>query len=820
MKRNLIILWVLSLTFFGCYPDEKSNIGDAGNDLNNDIEQQDLQSNNPEILKIEPYKGPVEGGTKVTIKGINFEQGLEVLFGFNNAQDIEINEDGTCIYCLTPPGINVGPVTVIVRNPSGAAAQVVGGFTYTASDEINIQWCNLQFPSQTTVKKGQESEYIYGRVFVPGVTNGTGQGADIISQVGYGPVDVEPEGSGKWLWYIADYNTDTGMTDPNDKTTDEYYAHLTINKAGIYNYAYRFSSDGGANWTYCDLDSSDNGFSLSQAGEITVEETELPFVDRCQLLNPASIEVDSDVSSESIYGKVYEESVTEVSGRGAGIIGQIGFGPDGTEPSGNDWNWNTADYYSDIDGNNSGDKTDDEYATTLKITNPGIYDFAYRFSIDGGINWLYCDLDGSDNGYNPDQAGALIVNAPQDPEVDWCILETPPEISITAGNQTQPIYGRVHEDNITQGSGQGQGLDIQLGWGPSSETDPNSSNLWQWIDAEYNVDTDGRENDEYVASITPPGEGDFVYAYRTKLTGTDNWLLCDLDGSANGFSMTEAGKLTVYQESVVLVDWCNLHYPVDINVVAGQKSENIYGWVYKAGVTPGVGQGSQISGQFGYGPSGTDPSNNDGWIWNNASYLGDVDGLSPGDKANDEYVVTITEDTMGTYDAAYRFTMDNENWIYCDLDGGEYTYNNTGKLHVTGPSVDWCQMEGPSNLNLLQNQISDPVTALVYKASVTSGVGQGADILGQICYGPLNWSPEAGNWLCFDGSYAGDVDGLSSGDLANDRWQATLTISTIGDYNYLFRFSIDGGATWTYCDLDPAAGYLLANAGVVTVTQQ
>ena len=40
----------------------------------------------------------------------------------------------------------------------------------------------------------------------------------------------------------------------------------------------------------------------------------------------------------------------------------------------------------------------------------GTYDFAYRFSLDGGLGYYYCDGNGSDDGYAAAQAGNMTVN--------------------------------------------------------------------------------------------------------------------------------------------------------------------------------------------------------------------------------------------------------------------------------------------------------------------------------------------------------------------------------------------------------------------------
>jgi hypothetical protein len=82
----------------------------------------------------------------------------------------------------------------------------------------------------------------------------------------------------------------------------------------------------------------------------------------------------------------------------------VGYGPDGTDPDGNpDWVWVKADFNVDA-GNN------DEFRGQLLPEAVGVYDYAYRYSTTGGSIWIYADLDGTGNDYDPAQAGDLTVN--------------------------------------------------------------------------------------------------------------------------------------------------------------------------------------------------------------------------------------------------------------------------------------------------------------------------------------------------------------------------------------------------------------------------
>ena len=126
-------------------------------------------------------------------------------------------------------------------------------------------------------------------------------------------------------------------------------------------------------------------------------------------------------SSEQVYGWIFHEGTTQGEGQGAGVQGQVGVGPDGDIPEGSaEWVWTDAGYYGDKDGLSEGDQANDEYLGSFTApSDAGSYDYAYRFSVDGGGTWTYCDAGGdeggecegagSDDGYSSDDAGQLTV---------------------------------------------------------------------------------------------------------------------------------------------------------------------------------------------------------------------------------------------------------------------------------------------------------------------------------------------------------------------------------------------------------------------------
>jgi glycosidase len=107
--------------------------------------------------------------------------------------------------------------------------------------------------------------------------------------------------------------------------------------------------------------------------------------------------------TENIYGQVWIDGVTSQPGPTEGLLAQAGYGPDGSSPEGNpDWIW--VDTVFNVDAGNN-----DEFMGQLLPEVTGTYDYAYRYSTAGGFVWLYADLDGTGNGYDPAQAGHLEV---------------------------------------------------------------------------------------------------------------------------------------------------------------------------------------------------------------------------------------------------------------------------------------------------------------------------------------------------------------------------------------------------------------------------
>lgn len=118
------------------------------------------------------------------------------------------------------------------------------------------------------------------------------------------------------------------------------------------------------------------------------------------------------------------------------------------------------------------------------------------------------------------------------------------------------------------------------------------------------------------------------------------------------------------------VDYAHVQYPCSGSAATG-SAYTVYAWVWMAGVTDALGEGTRVDAEVGVGPDGTWPWVSAGWTWYPAAYHGDTDGPYAGDHANDEYAGTLTAPaTTGAWDYAYRFTTDGGlSWTYTDLGG-------------------------------------------------------------------------------------------------------------------------------------------------------
>jgi glycosidase len=128
--------------------------------------------------------------------------------------------------------------------------------------------------------------------------------------------------------------------------------------------------------------------------------------------------------TDNAYGQVWIDGATNQPGATPSLTAQLGFGPDGSDPDGNAaWQWVDGAFNTDAGSN-------DEFVASLQPETTGTFDYAWRYSVTAGRDWVYADLDGIGNGYSAAQAGSLTVN----PSADTTSPAVPTGLQVVSGS--------------------------------------------------------------------------------------------------------------------------------------------------------------------------------------------------------------------------------------------------------------------------------------------------------------------------------------------------------------------------------------------------
>jgi hypothetical protein len=159
---------------------------------------------------------------------------------------------------------------------------------------------------------------------------------------------------------------------------------------------------------YAQLSTSDH-FSTHARAKSLVNECDL-----CTLGSPIWTQSDTGILTTPLFAQIFELGITEPAGGSPFVTAQVGRGPQRSDPrTGPGWVWTSAFFNGQI-GNN------DEYQGSFIAPLDGAYSYTFRFSLDGGVNWSYADLDGNSSGatFSTLQLGTLYVpSAPPAPNV-------------------------------------------------------------------------------------------------------------------------------------------------------------------------------------------------------------------------------------------------------------------------------------------------------------------------------------------------------------------------------------------------------------------
>lgn len=738
----------------------------------------------PILTSISPTRGPVGGGTVVTLNGTGFVSGATVTFGPAAAASVTF-ESASRLTAFSPPGA-AGAVSVTVTNPGGKTSTLPAAFTYeTTGTPKPIQEALVTNPTEQLDTSGAATlaVNVVGHVQVMGVTGGAGQGAGVRAEVGFATTLSSPPAAGDFTWSAATFLGDVDGAAAGDLARDAYSGMVTLagptsGTQASYFLAARFSTDDGATWTIADRDGSANGLAQAQLPRVVLSKSSVEW---CKLGGetveaPPQVTLRGSAAGPTIYGQVFQPSVTNQSGAGADLRGALGYGAAGTDPS--TWTWVDATFNRD-----TGNGSNDEFMAALPNPGVGDYKFAFRFSHANGP-WTYCDADGlATGGFTEDQAGSLSVTGLV---VDSCVLQFPATLTSYEGRTTDQVFGRVFSQGVTDGTGAGAGVEGQLGYGPTASMDP-SAGTWTWApNGTFNIDVTGG-GDEYQARLAGPAPGTYAYAWRFRLDG-GAWTYCDTDGSGNGYQASAAGVLTAlpFDVSECVVEAANAEQAV----LPGATTQPWAVQVTVPTLTEATGQGTGVTVELGTGAQGTAPST---WTtWSAASFASDA-------TAADRYTASLTAPSAtGTSDVAFRVKVGSRPYVYCDRDGAANGFQSAqaGRLTVASALITNCRLESVSAFSIASG---DPLgaTVRVLIPGVSSGTGASPNLQVQVGMGPpgVNASTAAG-WGWADASFAADVAG--SGE---DEFTARVFPAYTPGRDVSARARLQG-QSWVYCDLN------------------
>ncbi len=216
-----------------------------------------------------------------------------------------------------------------------------------------------------------------------------------------------------------------------------------------------------------------------------------------------------------------------------GLRGQAGVGTAGDNASTSaSWGWAEATFTGAV---SDAGLVEDEMTATFHPAYSGTRAVSFRFSVDDGGTWTYCDLNGSDvNGYEVAQQYGVTVGGATN--IDYCNLQFPPMFT-AAADAGGDVYGQIYLAGVT--TRPYPGVTAQAGWGHKIE-DPGVASSWTWVNASYNPRTMPPDNnDEYVGHIKPDA-GTWSYAFRFSTDNGASYCFGDLDG--NGKTGTFNGE--------------------------------------------------------------------------------------------------------------------------------------------------------------------------------------------------------------------------------------------------------------------------------------
>lgn len=521
-------------------------------------------------------------------------------------------------------------------------------------------------------------------------------------------------------------------------------------------------------------------------------------LDGCRLAEPDDVGVlagdNVALSVEVLEGGITDK--TPFVDPFVGLTIEVGHGPVGSDPAGPTaaatWTWLAApavNPWSNTDGDGY-----DRYGVTLSPP-VGSRAVVARASLDGGATWSYCDLDG----FTADgsAAGSFTVHAnPCSPNP----CTTPPPANCV----DQIVVGYEATGSCTVTEAFSATCEYEPAYQDCSEI-LGTCVVDQCVGAPPQPAAGDLVISELMIHPTTDGDPDGEWFELTNLSGTDlnlgGCLLRDLGGESYEFN-----------EPLV-------HVAAGATVLFARASA-----VSLGGVTPDYVYGNALS----FDNDADELQVQCGSVvvdvvaWD-AAFLSAGASVIGGPGASIQ--LRTTQTTSEANDLGVNWCTSVAPIV--DGDAGSPGVANPPCAELV--AVEKCRLQSPAALTL-DATFPFMVVGRIRQQGVTDiTVNNDPDpqVLAQAAMGPAGTNPavDATGWTLVDA--APEEGYVDSGDDGHDSYAASLIAPTLpGEYAVAFRFSADGGASWTFCDRDLGPGldgsedgYQPTAAGALTVDE-
>jgi hypothetical protein len=259
----------------------------------------------------------------------------------------------------------------------GSTAIFVGNGTALARDAVSTDSGDnsADFIGETTPTPGAENVFTPVTITSLSPDNGlftASTSGVVVTGTGFGPGAKVTFGSAAPVSCTVNSSTQLTCTAPAGPNATAERVDVTVTNTSAYGDTTGALTSG---WTW-------TGVANATAGA----------VNWCNTQYPSTLTTLSGDTSDPVYGQVYQPGLTDAAGDTALIQGELGYGPQSggaaTDPtSSNAWRYTGMSFNTAV-GNNY------EYMARLLAPAPATYNYVVRFSLDDGLNYTYCDLDG------------------------------------------------------------------------------------------------------------------------------------------------------------------------------------------------------------------------------------------------------------------------------------------------------------------------------------------------------------------------------------------------------------------------------------------